>query len=327
MKKIIITKEMSSQRLDKYLKRLLPSCSSGLLYKQLRKKNITLNGSKADGHEIIEEGDSVEIFFSDETFEKFSSSETEDLTRYNKAYEKYKNSIEVVAFSEDLGFVVFNKPAGILSQSDKTGDMSINDYLIGFLFNTGYITEESFKMSKPSILNRLDRNTSGLIFCSMNLKGDRFFKAYNSSYSKNYLALVHGKFDREGVFEDYIKKDEQENKVYFTDKDDPDALDIKTGFELVKTNGKISLVKVRLYTGRSHQIRAHLSHFGFPIIGDTKYGKKDKEFGVSRQLLHAYSMEPEEYGRFMNFNFKADLPKDMTDICIREFGPIEEYLK
>ncbi len=81
MKKITITDEYAGQRLDKYLKRLLPSCPGSLLYKQLRKKNITLNGSKADGSESIREGDTVEVFFSDETFDKFSQGEKLSTTR------------------------------------------------------------------------------------------------------------------------------------------------------------------------------------------------------------------------------------------------------
>ena len=106
MKEFIVTNDMASQRLDKYLKRLLPSCPSGLLYKQLRKKNITLNDSKADGSEIIGEGDSVKIWFSDETIEKFSASEKTDISRYLEVYEKYRNKIFVLAQSDDLGLVL-----------------------------------------------------------------------------------------------------------------------------------------------------------------------------------------------------------------------------
>ena len=89
MKEISVTNESAGQRLDKFLKRLLPSCPGSLLYKQLRKKNITLNGSKADGHELLCEGDLVRVFFSDETYEKFSKGEKIDVSGYMKAYEKY----------------------------------------------------------------------------------------------------------------------------------------------------------------------------------------------------------------------------------------------
>ncbi len=327
MKEYTVTNDMASQRLDKYLKRLLPSCPSGLLYKQLRKKNITLNDSKADGSEIIKEGDSVKIWFSDETIGKFSTAEKTDITRYLEIYDKYRDKVSVISESKELGFVVFNKPAGLLSQSDKSGDPSINDYLIGYLFSNDLITEESFNATKPSICNRLDRNTSGIIYCSMNLKGVRFYNSYlRAEGEKYYLALAQGKFDKEGIYEDYVKKDESENKIYFTDSDDPDALYIKTGFELIKDDNEVSLIKVQLFTGRSHQIRAHLSHLGHPIIGDTKYGSRSS-IKASRQLLHAYNLNADDHGRFAWFRIEAPLPEDMRKICIERFGPLEDYLK
>ena len=138
MKKITVTEEYSSQRLDKYLKRLLPACPGSLLYKQLRKKNITLNGSKADGSESVKTGDTVEIFFSDETFEKFSAGEKTDTSRYSKAFKTLH--IDVVSESDD--YLIFNKPAGVLSQSDKSGDLSVNDYLTGYLLDKRFITRQ-----------------------------------------------------------------------------------------------------------------------------------------------------------------------------------------
>lgn len=330
MKEYIVTNDMAMQRLDKYLKRLLPSCPSGLLYKQLRKKNITLNDTKADGSEIIEEGDTVKIWFSDETIKKFSASEKTDIAKYIEIYKNFRDKIEVIAKDNALGFVIFNKPAGILSQSDKSGDPSINDYLIGYLFSNDLITEESFNITKPSVCNRLDRNTTGIIYCSMNLKGVRFYNAVlRNGGEKYYLALVEGKFDKEGIFEDYIKKNESENRIYFTEETGPDSLYIKTGFELIRACDEISLVKVRLFTGRSHQIRAHLSHLGFPIAGDPKYGRKDSKIKASRQMLHAYNYcrEGNPGDRFSWFDVTAPVPEDMAKICNMYLGPIEDYLK
>ena len=196
MKQIIITNDMADQRLDKYLKRILPSCPSGLLYKQLRNKNITLNGKKANGTELLHDGDEVKLFFSDETFDKFSTGEKTDCAIYKAAY-KNAGSIDIIEENED--YLVFNKPAGILSQSDKSSDLSINDYLIGYLLATDpKITEETLSKFKPSICNRLDRNTSGLIVCSRSLKGARFINALfkERDIGKYYLALVCGRFDK-----------------------------------------------------------------------------------------------------------------------------------
>ena len=318
MKKITVTKEYSSQRLDKYLKRLLPACPGSLIYKQLRKKNITLNGSKADGSESVKTGDMVEIFFSDETFEKFSQTEDRNLSRYVNAY-KTLGHIDVVSEKDD--FIVFNKPAGILSQGDNSGAYSVNDYLIGYLLNSGAVNEESLKTVKPSICNRLDRNTSGLIICSKNLKGARLINDlfHDRNVTKYYLALCLGRFDKEGIHTAYVRKDEKDNRLIFTD-DDKDSAEIKNGFEVIEATENLSLLKVHLYTGKSHQIRAHLSQLGFPITGDPKYGGNKGKYRAGRQMLHAYSLQLTGSPDHKDMIFTAKVPSDMASICKREFG-------
>ena len=324
MKKITVTNDMQGQRLDKYLKRVLPSCPSGLLYKQLRKKNITLCGKKADGSELIKDGDTVEIFFSDETFSKFSSAETTDLSRYQNAV-KHLGHIPVVREEED--FIVFNKPSGILSQSDDSGDYSVNDYLIGYILSKDQKAAEHLSVFRPSVCNRLDRNTSGLIVCSKTLQGAQAFNSYfsNRSLKKVYLALVYGSFDKDGIFNAYVRKDESENVLRFLKEAEPDSMEIKTGFETVKKSKDVSLLKVSLYTGKSHQIRAHLSQLGFPIIGDPKYGTDKGKYKIRHQMLHAYSLTiGDDLPRYSGLEFKAPVPDDMADICRSEFGSLED---
>ena len=322
MKEISVTNESSGQRLDKFLKRLLPSCPGSLLYKQLRKKNITLNGSKADGHELLNEGDKVCVFFSDETYEKFSKGESVDISRYLSAYKKF-DIPEPVYFDKDV--IIFNKPAGILSQSDASGVLSINDYLIGYLLENGRLNADELSSFKPSVCNRLDRNTSGLILCSASLQGARFLNRILSERDaeKYYLAIVSGRFDKEGIHIAYVKKDEKNNKLLFTDKAGEDSVEIKTGFEVLKAGDDASLLKVRLYTGKSHQIRAHLSHIGHPMIGDPKYGDKNV-FGAKRQMLHAYEIKVTD--RESSYNgtvWRANIPADMINVYSRAFGPEE----
>lgn len=318
MKKITVTEEYASQRLDKYLKRLLPSCPGSLLYKQLRKKNITLNGTKADGSEQIKSGDTIEIFFSDDTFEKFSQGEKQSLTRFVNAY-KTIGRIDVVDEQDD--FIIFNKPAGILSQGDNSGAYSVNDYLIGFLLEKGSVSEESLKTVKPSVCNRLDRNTSGLIICSKNLKGARFISSclHDRNVSKFYLALVCGRFDKEGIHTAYVRKDEKENRLVFTD-DTEECAEIKNGFEVLEVSDDLSLLWVHLYTGKSHQIRAHLAHLGFPIAGDSKYGGNKGKYRAGRQMLHAYSLQFEEEPALKDRIFTAPMPSDMLSLCRKAFG-------
>ena len=307
---------MASQRLDKYLQRLLPSCPKSLIYKQLRKKNITLNSSKATGNEIIKAGDVISVFFSDETYEKFAAGEAVNTSVFERAYKEIKG---IEAVYEDDKIVVFNKPANLLSQSADNKSLSLNEYLVGYLLAKGAVTASSLQSFRPSVCNRLDRNTSGLILCSKTFEGSRYLsdKIKDKDLEKYYLALVAGKFS--GPSEDikYVIKDESENMLKFVPEDAPGAMMIKTGFEPVKCSDEISLVKVRLYTGKSHQIRAHLSKLGFPIIGDRKYGNEKSASMAKRQMLHSYRTVLEE-----GIDITAPMPADMmrlaSKIGIRE---------
>lgn len=309
MKQITVTNDMASQRLDKYLQRLLPSCPKSLIYKQLRKKNITLNSSKAAGNEIVKAGDVISVFFSDETYEKFAAGEAVNTSAFEKAFNTLKG-IEVVY--EDDRIVVFNKPANVLSQSTDNKVLSLNEYLVGYLLSNGSVTASSLQNFRPSVCNRLDRNTSGLILCSKTFEGSRYLsdKIKDKDLEKYYLALVEGKFS--GPSEDikYVIKDESENMLKFVSEDAPGAMMIKTGFEPVKCSDEISLVKIRLYTGKSHQIRAHLSKLGFPIIGDRKYGNEKSASMAKRQMLHSYRTVLEK-----GIEITAPMPADMTRLA------------
>lgn len=320
MKQITVTNDMASQRLDKYLQRLLPACPKSLIYKQLRKKNITLNSSKAAGNELIKAGDVISVFFSDETYEKFSSGEEINTSIYEKAFSALKG-IEPVY--EDEKILVFNKPANVLSQSVNRTDMSVNEYLIGYLLNKGVVTPESLQKFRPSVCNRLDRNTSGLILCSKTFEGSRYLsdKIKEKDLEKYYLAIVSGRFSGPELDIKYVLKDDKENKLIFVTEDTEGAMLIKTGFEPVKCGDNISLVKVRLYTGKSHQIRAHLSHLGYPILGDRKYGNPDSSQAAPRQMLHSYRTVLES-----GIDLTAPVPGDMKRILFKEFGEFEENL-
>ena len=290
MKEILIGKNESNQRLDKLLIKFLPNAGKGFLYKMMRKKNITLNGKKCEGNEILNDGDILRIWMADDTIDKFSG----------KA-EIRKTGFMPDIIYEDEDILAFNKPAGILSQRASSGDISINDMLLEYLIASGQVSEEQLKTFRPSICNRLDRNTSGIIVCGKSLKGLQNMASIlkDRSAHKDYIAFVEGEVKAGDRLKGCISKDNRINKV----SSDKSGDYIETEYKPLWTDGKKSILMVRLITGKTHQIRFHLASAGHPIIGDVKYGNGR---GAARQLLHAYRLSFPD-GRIIT----ADLPEDM----------------
>ncbi|MBR5918158.1 MAG: RluA family pseudouridine synthase [Lachnospiraceae bacterium] len=293
MKEFIINKTNENQRLDKYLKRILPASSNSFLYKMLRKKNIELNGKRAKGDEILKSGDSIKIFFSDDTFSKMSDSVKENLNVFLDAYKNIKN-VEIVFEQED--FMIVNKPEGVLTQKDKSSIPSLNEWCIGYLLSKNFIDEKSLKEFRPSVLNRLDRNTKGLVIFGKTLTGSQRLSELikKRDIKKYYFAKTEGGCDLNGLYKAYLSKDEKTNKVTIYDdiKNIPANIKyspISTKINVLKSEKDYSLLEIELITGKSHQIRAHLAHLGYPLLGDKKYnGKTDSN--LKYQELIAYKL-------------------------------------
>lgn len=304
MKEFIIKENEANQRFDKYLKKLLPNASSGFIYKMLRKKNITLGKKKATGTETLKKGDVVQLFFSDETFDKFAVS----IEEISKLYENLKNTslkgIEIIFEDDDI--LIANKPYNMLSQKASESDLSANERLLGYLIQTNQLSLETFQTFHPSVCNRLDRNTTGILLMGKTLKGTQMLSEQlkDRSAQKYYLAIVNGCVDKEADLEGYLYKDESNNIVKILKEEIPNSNYIHTSYRPIKTSSDLSLIEIHLHTGKTHQIRAHLSSIGHPIIGDYKYGIKEvndkyyKEYHITHQLLHAYRIilsDQEEY--------------------------------
>lgn len=333
MREFEINTNEAGQRFDKYLKKLLGQAPGSFVYKMLRKKNIVLNGKKADGTEKLREKDRVTLFLSDETFEKFStgsqpSPEYESLKRLAGRFTSGELELQVVY--EDADVIIINKPSGMLSQKAKPSDVSANEYILAWLMAAGKLTPEEFPTFKPSVCNRLDRNTSGLLAAGKTLKGlQELSKALKErSVQKYYRCIVKGEVLESARIDGWLVKDRRTNQVAVlreTNGED-EARRIETEYRPVQVLNGYTELEVHLITGRSHQIRAQLAVLGHPIVGDVKYGDADdnalfrKKAGVTSQLLHAYRMVfsdgtevtapcGEDFGRAKAFLSKAALDK------------------
>ena len=316
MRQLIIHKNDENQRLDKYLKKYLKEAPGSFIYKMLRKKNIVLNGKKADGTEKLSAGDEVKLFLAEDTLVKFSG---EGLSLSEVKF-PVKKDLEVLF--EDENLLIINKPAGELSQKAEAKDVSMNEYALGYLQEKGDITEESLKVFKPSVCNRLDRNTSGILIVAKTYQAAREFGAALSQRSvrKYYQCIVKGEVKKAEKIDGFLWKDEKTNKVEIYKTLKKDAAEIHTAYQPLKHKDGLTLLEVHLITGRTHQIRAHLRSSGHPILGDPKYGdrKLSKKYGVKYQLLHACRLELDGFdGEFSKYNGKiisAELPDVFKNI-------------
>ncbi len=301
---INIDKSNFGKRVDKFIISVMPVKSKSFFYKMFRKKNIVLNDKKIKGNEILKIGDEIKIYFSDDTFHKLSSKQTD-----------FHYSLPNVVF-EDENILVINKAKDVFSQP-KDGKVCVLDEI------KSHYKKSGFKMplgTKIGTSNRLDAQTTGIIISGKSAKAiDDINKSIkNHKVKKTYIAIVKGKVTKEIVVNNSIKK--------------------KDGIAMVDESGKkstmtvvpkffcndFSYVEVALNTGRYHQIRVTLSHIGYPIIGDVKYGDSNvnryfnKNYLVTSQMLHSYSYHflDDICGKYYE-PFVAKTPKQFDDILIK----------
>ena len=225
MREYLVSRDERGQRLDKYLKRRLPGAPSSFIYKMLRKKNITLRGKKADGSEKVEEGDPVVLYLSDETIEKFSdrgssSGQQKDADEDERAFRRLQPLLgQNPVLYEDEDVLIVIKPAGVLSQKSATGDLSMNEWLRGYMGQKRKGSDlgrlDTASGFRPSVCNRLDRNTGGILLCAKSLQGSRELSAAirGRMIRKTYRMVVHGRLTSAGTIEGDLIKDRNSNTV------------------------------------------------------------------------------------------------------------------
>ena len=314
MQELTITDLEAGQRLNKYMMKYLNQAPSSFIYKMLRKKNITRNGKKASGDEILECGDVIKVFLADETIEKFRVVGSAQVSGQ-------KPGITLQILYQDPDILAVHKPVGVLSQKAKKDDYSINEAIVDYCLSMRILSEKQLETFHPSISNRLDRNTSGIILAGISLKGSqtlaRILKGHTCE--KYYYTIVAGEMKQCIHEKAYIVKDTKKNQSKIQKHESPGAAMIETAFTPLCTKNGFTLLQVQLFTGKSHQIRAHLQSLGYPMAGDTKYGnpavnrKLRERYHLNHQLLHA--------GRLV----VPDIP-EITDPLPAEFQKVADGL-
>lgn len=320
MREIIIDKNESEQRLDRFLKKYLGEASSGFIYKMIRKKNIKVNESRAKPETTIVEGDTIQLYLADKTIDKFITEDRE-----------IKSDLIPDILYEDDNIMLINKAAGILSHGTKGSfEENIVDSMINYLIQSKEYIPRLEKTFTPSVCNRLDRNTSGIIIGAKNYQALKSInKAIKDGEVKRYYkTIVKGSINEAFTHSAHLLKDEDTNKVEIREEDFEGSKEITTVVKPIKSRNGFSLLEVELITGRTHQIRGHLSSLGYPIIGDRKYGNKQinkrfkDEYSLGNQWLHGYKIQLnglDEEMEYLN-------GKSFTSLAAGKIGEIEKDL-
>lgn len=287
MTELTIRKNDAGQRADRFLSKAYPNLKSTLVCKLMRKKRIKLNGARVEPNVILKEGDVFRFYLSEELLAKEPIKRESDFRDI---------SAEISVIYEDENILLIDKPVGLVvhEDNDKTGDTLINRVL-SYLYQNGEYDPEHESSFTPALVNRIDRNTSGIVIAAKNAVSLRILnqKVRDREIQKLYLCAVRGTPEpRVATLTAYLKKLHEENRVLISDAPKPDFLTIKTKYRVLESKGELSLVEVDLLTGRTHQIRAHFAHIGHALLGDGKYGENafNRVYGAKTQALCSYKL-------------------------------------
>ncbi|MBQ3566134.1 MAG: RluA family pseudouridine synthase [Oscillospiraceae bacterium] len=295
MKEFIINKNDSGQRLDKFIIKAVPKLPKSLLYKYVRLKRIKLNGKRCEISQMLCAGDVLNLYINDEFFENNESKAVNNLT-------KTKSTPDIVY--EDENIIIVYKPVGMdVHHGAEKPDETLIDIIQAYLYSKKEYNPDEENSFAPAICNRIDRNTTGLVIAA---KNSASLREINENIrlrkiEKEYLCICSGKLPKKHSVEQAYHCKGKHNSVHISDKPLPEHKKIITEYTVLEEKNGFMLVKINLITGKTHQIRAHMSFLGAPLLGDGKYGnvKTNKQNQVFTQQLCAYSLK---------FNFEKNSP-------------------
>ena len=286
MREFQIGKNDAGQRLDRFLAKAIPLLPASLAQKYIRLKRIKRNGSRASRDTRLEEGDVLQCYLNDEFFDEPCEGNaylTIAVPRLNIVY-------------EDENILLLDKQPGLLCHADEHEKVNtLANHMLAYLYQTRAWRPREENAFTPALCNRIDRNTGGIVIAAKNAEALRILndKIKAREIDKFYLCICLGRVQPpSGRIECFLRKDEKNNLVRVYHHPVPDGRSAVTLYETLQTRGKLTLVRVELLTGRTHQIRASFADLGYPLLGDGKYGNgaANRRYGEGAQALYSYRL-------------------------------------